>query len=250
MSAHDTRQCSLTDQQTHAALRLAAGYGQQVAAELSSMLEALLPPDTVAAQVALALEGAPPAEAPRALWARARDGLIVYCLHNGHPRAASLLLLEHVRRLKAVIGASRHGRWLSEEDRTDIAHDTILRAVERGPSYNPAISGLGGWLNMLAFYITADLIRDRGAIHRAGLAALVGDRIRAEIWEDPDLDPAVRRRVHQAIEQLPPGLALFVQRHYLEGWSAAEIQCVMNVAPETVRVWKNRSLKRLRAMLR
>ncbi len=237
--------------------RLLAAYAPALLQHLRERLDGLLS-DDLAAQVTPAICAAArdyrsldadTPEPPLALRRSVSENLTIFCLRTGLTGPALVLLLEYAPHIKQALKRGKHGQYLSEEDLEDLARDTMVRAVERGAQYQPELSSLGRWLNVLAHYAMLDLIRDRSVLSAAGR-----DRIAAEQLQElgdgaPEFDEQMRERIREAIGKLSPGLALYIQRSFLEGWSDTEIQHALNARPGTLRVWKTRALQKLRAIL-
>ncbi|MFQ3663502.1 MAG: sigma-70 family RNA polymerase sigma factor, partial [Chloroflexaceae bacterium] len=237
--------------------RLLAAYAPGLIEHLRARLDDLWSGD-LATQVAPAIRAEADAnrsldvvtpEPPLALRRSVSERVTVFCLRAGLTSPALVLLLDYVPRIKLALKRSKHGPYLSAEDLEDVAQDTIVRAVERGAQYRPELSSLGSWLNMMAHFAMLDLIRERSALSLAGREQIAGEQL-SELGEGtPEFDEQMGARVQQAVHALSPGLALYIQRRFLEGWSDAEIQSKMNVKAGTLRVWKKRALDRLRAIL-
>ncbi len=237
--------------------RLLAAYAPGLIEHLRAHLDDLWSGD-LAVQVAPAIRAEADAnhsldvvtpEPPLALRRSVSERVTIFCLQTGLTRPALVLLLEYVPRIKSALKRSKYGPYLSAEDLEDLAQDTIVRAVERGAQYRPELSSLGNWLNMLANFAMLDLIRERRALSLAGRERLAAEQLRELGEGTPEFDEQMRARLQQAVRALSPGLALYIQRHFFEGWSDAEIQHRMNVKAGTLRVWKKRALDKLRAIL-
>jgi len=237
--------------------RLLAAYAPALLQHLRERLDGLLS-DHLAAQVALAIRAVArddpsldtnTPEPPLALRRSVFEKLTVFCLRTGLTGPALVLLLEYAPRIKQALKQSEYRGRLSEEDLEDLAQDTMVRAVERGAQYEPERSSLGRWLNVLAYYAMLDLIRDRGALSAAGRDRIAAAQLQQLGKGTPEFDEQMRERIWEAVRKLSPGLALYVQRSFLEGWSDAEIQHELNARPGTLRVWKTRALQKLRAIL-
>ncbi len=237
--------------------RLLAAYAPGLIEHLRAHLDDLWSGD-LAVQVAPAIRAEADAnrsldvvtpEPPLALRRSVSERATIFCLQTGLTRPALVLLLEYAPRIKSALKRSKYGPYLSAEDLEDLAQDTIVRAVERGAQYRPELSGLGSWLNMLAGFAMLDLIRERSALSQAGRERLAAEQLRELGEGTPEFDEQMRARLQQAVRALSPGLALYIQRHFFEGWSDAEIQHRMNVKAGTLRVWKKRALDKLRAIL-
>ncbi|MGB9632484.1 MAG: sigma-70 family RNA polymerase sigma factor, partial [Chloroflexaceae bacterium] len=237
--------------------RLLAAYAPALHQHLRERLDGLLS-DDLAAQIAPAIRAAArddraldadTAEPPLALRRSVSEKLTIFCLRTGLTGPALVLLLEYAPHIKQALKRGKHGQYLSAEDLEDLAQDTIVRAVERGAQYQPELSSLGRWLNVLAHYAMLDLIRDRSVLDAAGRDRIAAEQLQALGDGAPEFDEQMRGRIREAIGKLSPGLALYIQRSFLEGWSDAEIQHALNARPGTLRVWKTRALQKLRAIL-
>jgi RNA polymerase sigma-70 factor (ECF subfamily) len=180
---------------------------------------------------------------------RASDDLeIVGRMRNGEAEALAELYDRYAPLLLAVtrriLGAAG--------DAEEALQETLLQAWNQAERYDPSRSSVSTWLILIARSRALDRLRSRGARDRAAVAAAA---------EPPPLDTSSRldehvlhgerrRRVRQAVAELPEEQRRVIELAFYEGLSQSEIATRTGAPLGTVKTRALLGMKKLRQALR
>jgi RNA polymerase sigma-70 factor (ECF subfamily) len=138
-------------------------------------------------------------------------------------------------------------------DAEDLAHDALVRGLERPPPLDPTRSLLP-WLKTVARHIAIDALRRRACVrfHSLDAAAEPSARRDAPGPDDGRGDGEVSRlraALGPALASLPERERSAVSLFYEEGRGIPEIAARMGAPAGTVKSWLHRARERLRARL-
>jgi RNA polymerase sigma-70 factor (ECF subfamily) len=138
-------------------------------------------------------------------------------------------------------------RYVGEPDvAEDCVQEAFIRAFDRIGDFR-GDSALGTWLGAIAISMALTALRKR---KRAGG--------REASWEEAEqlaaprtaeLDPDLRTRMHEAIDQLPEGYRTVFLLHDVEGYTHEEIGTMLGVQTGTSKAQLSRARTRLRERL-
>jgi RNA polymerase sigma-70 factor, ECF subfamily len=170
------------------------------------------------------------------------DAELVLRMRRGDLLAADRLLERYIRACRAValavIGSSA--------DADDVCQDAFVAAVERiEDCREPA--RFGGWLLQIVRNRARNHLRNRRLrqVEPLDAGAVSGDPSPAAALERGEL----RRRLEEALRQLPETQREVVLLHDLEGWKHAEIGERLGLPTGTVRSHLHHARQRLRHFL-
>jgi RNA polymerase sigma-70 factor (ECF subfamily) len=127
----------------------------------------------------------------------------------------------------------------------DCTQDTFVRVFERLAEFRGE-SAVGTWIHSVAFSVVLNALRTVRRIRGRELpeeeAVGLGDQPRRS---EPDL----RRRLHEAIDRLPPKLRMVFVMHDVEGYTHEEIGGTLGVPVGTSKAQLSRARARLRDAL-
>lgn len=170
------------------------------------------------------------------------DQLLIARIRAGDPSAERALYDAHVDRLYRLVF-----RYLGEPDvAEDCIQDTFIRAFARIGDFR-GDSALGTWLGAIAISTALTALRKR---KRASG--------RETAWEDAEavpapraaaVDPDLKARLHEEIDQLPEGYRMVFLLHDVEGYTHDEIGTMLGVQTGTSKAQLSRARARLRQRL-
>jgi RNA polymerase sigma-70 factor (ECF subfamily) len=170
------------------------------------------------------------------------DQQLIARIRAGDPSAERALYDAHVDRLYRLVF-----RYVGEPDvAEDCVQDTFIRAFARIGDFRGE-SALGSWLGAIAVSMALTALRKR---KRASG--------REAAWEDAEalpapsatrLDPDLKSRLHEEIDQLPEGYRMVFLLHDVEGYTHEEIGTMLGVQPGTSKAQLSRARARLRQRL-
>lgn len=127
----------------------------------------------------------------------------------------------------------------------EVTQDVFVRAFRQLSRFR-AESALSTWLHRITVTVVADAMRKQKTRRDREFEL---DDVH-EIGTNPEThDPILRRKLHQAISELPEHFRLTVIMHDLEGYTHTEIAQVLGVAEGTCKSRLSHARARLRAAL-
>ena len=169
------------------------------------------------------------------------ESQLVERVRQGDPDAFAALVDRYADQAFAVA----YGFLQHAQDAEDLVQDALLRALERIDSLRPG-SSFGPWFYRLL--VNAALNR-RKYLARRRTAELP---VAAPAQDSPALDSEraqLRRRLAQALGELPSELETVVILHDLEGFTHPEIADILGIPEGTCRSHLFRARRVLRALL-
>ena len=158
----------------------------------------------------------------------------------GDPAAERALYDTHVDRVYRLTFRMAGDTTLAQE----FTQDTFVRAFERLGTFR-GDSALSTWLHTIAVSVSLNGLRKVRRLHREvqleHAESLGSDR--------PRSDPLLRKRLDEAIDQLPPGYRTVFLMHDLEGFTHEEIGAALGIEAGTSKAQLFRARARLRERL-
>ena len=158
----------------------------------------------------------------------------------GDPAAERALYDTHVDRVYRLTFRMAGDATLAQE----FTQDTFVRAFERLGTFR-GDSALSTWLHTIAVSVSLNGLRKvrrlRREVQLDHAESLGSDR--------PRSDPLLRKRLDEAIDQLPPGYRTVFLMHDLEGFTHEEIGAALGIEAGTSKAQLFRARARLRERL-
>ena len=136
-------------------------------------------------------------------------------------------------------------RWLTrnDQDAEDVVQEAFVRAYQALDRFNLA-QAFGPWLNRIVANAALDLARRRKVRATDELnESLAGS------FRDPGEADELRRRLREALAQLPERMRSVLVLHDIEGFAHAEIGQMLGIPEGTARSDLHHARHRLRGML-
>ena len=167
------------------------------------------------------------------------DQQLIARIRAGDPSAERTLYDAHVDRLYRLVF-----RYVGEPDvAEDCVQETFIRAFQRIGDFRGE-SALGTWLGAIAVSTALNVLRKRK--RASGREADWEDAERLAAPRPTGIDPDLKTRLHQEIDELPDGYRMVFLLHDVEGYTHEEIGTMLGVQSGT----SNAQLFRARARLR
>jgi RNA polymerase sigma-70 factor (ECF subfamily) len=177
-----------------------------------------------------------------------RDGELVAGIAEGREEH----LRELHRRYAGLLMAIARRILGRHEDAEDLVQDVVLQVWRQAGRYDPARASVSTWLTMLTRSRAIDRLRTR----KVGLRALeqISD-LRVFPTRSTAMGPAAvlererRRRLRNALAQLPAEQRRMLEYAYYRGWSQSEIAEQTGIPLGTVKTRTLLAMRKLRAAL-
>jgi RNA polymerase sigma-70 factor (ECF subfamily) len=132
---------------------------------------------------------------------------------------------------------------MTHEDAEDAVQEGFLRAHQALDRFDPAQS-FGAWLNRIVANAALDLARRRKVRNAEELSESIPAAFR-----DPAESGELRRRLEQALGQLPDRARSVIVLHDIEGFTHAEIGEMLGIPGGTARSDLHHARQKLRVLL-
>ncbi|HET7585700.1 MAG TPA: sigma-70 family RNA polymerase sigma factor [Gemmatimonadaceae bacterium] len=172
--------------------------------------------------------------------ARDRERELVLAAQRGNREAFAMLVHAHQRRAYAVARAIA----LTHEDAEDAVQDGFLNAFRALGRFRPE-QPFGAWLHRIVANAALDVRRRR----RVRAAEALPEALSAP-FRDPAEHDELRRRLREALEELPDRQRSVLVMHDVEGFTHAEIGAMLDMPEGTARSDLHHARLALRAALR
>ena len=162
-------------------------------------------------------------------------------LRDGDEKAARLLYDAHVDRVFRICY-----RYAGEDDLAqDFTQETFVRAFTKIGTFRGE-SAFGTWLGSIATTVSLNGLRKVKRFR--GRETALHEDMRAT-GEAHRIEPDVKARLHQAIDELPNGYRTVFLLHDLEGYTHEEIGAMLGIKAGTSKSQLFRARSRLREAL-
>ena len=158
----------------------------------------------------------------------------------GDPAAERALYDTHVDRVYRLTFRMAGDATLAQE----FTQDTFVRAFERLGTFR-GDSALSTWLHTIAVSVALNGLRKVRRLRRE----VQLDHAESLGSDKPRSDPLLRKRLDEAIDQLPPGYRTVFLMHDLEGFTHEEIGATLGIEAGTSKAQLFRARARLRERL-
>jgi RNA polymerase sigma-70 factor (ECF subfamily) len=158
----------------------------------------------------------------------------------GDPAAERALYDTHVDRVYRLTFRMAGDATLAQE----FTQDTFVRAFERLGTFR-GDSALSTWLHTIAVSVALNGLRKVRRLRRE----VQLDHAESLGSDKPRSDPLLRKRLDEAIDQLPPGYRTVFLMHDLEGFTHEEIGAALGIEAGTSKAQLFRARARLRERL-
>ena len=158
----------------------------------------------------------------------------------GDPAAERALYDTHVDRVYRLTFRMAGDATLAQE----FTQDTFVRAFERLGTFR-GDSALSTWLHTIAVSVALNGLRKVRRLRRE----VQLDHAESLGSDKPRSDPLLRKRLDEAIDQLPPGYRTVFLMHDLEGFTHEEIGAALGIESGTSKAQLFRARARLRERL-
>jgi RNA polymerase sigma-70 factor (ECF subfamily) len=158
----------------------------------------------------------------------------------GDPAAERALYDTHVDRVYRLTFRMAGDATLAQE----FTQDTFVRAFERLGTFR-GDSALSTWLHTIAVSVALNGLRKVRRLRRE----VQLDHAESLGSDKPRSDPVLRKRLDEAIDQLPPGYRTVFLMHDLEGFTHEEIGAALGIEAGTSKAQLFRARARLRERL-
>ena len=163
-------------------------------------------------------------------------------IRAGDPSAERALYDAHVDRLYRLVF-----RYVGEPDiAEDCVQETFIRAFQRIGDFR-GDSALGTWLGAIAISMALTALRKRK--RTSGREAEWEDAEALEAPRSHAIEPDLKARLHEEIDQLPEGYRMVFLLHDVEGYTHEEIGAMLGVQSGTSKAQLFRARARLRQRL-
>jgi len=128
----------------------------------------------------------------------------------------------------------------------DCTQDTFVRAFERMDQFR-GDAALGTWLHSVAASVVLSALRKRKRRRRREVAL---DHAADQSHGPRRVEPDLRERLHEAIDDLPDRYRMVFVMHDVEGYTHREIGTSLGIPVGTSKAQLSRAREKLRAALR
>ena len=158
------------------------------------------------------------------------DSRLVQALAGGDRQALAALYDRHAG---ALLGLAM--RILADRrEAEDVVHDVFMQAWSKAADYDPQRGSVRAWLALRTRSRCLDRLKSARVRRSAPLDPELLERRPAGPAGDPEL-AAVRKRVREAVAELPEGHRAVLVAAYFEGMTCSEIAAAQGLALGTVK---------------
>lgn len=159
---------------------------------------------------------------------------------DGDPDAFETLFARHSGRVQGFLARMVRDGPLAE----DLLQTTFLSVIRARGRYEPGTRFVP-WLLTIAANAARDSLR-----HRQHVEEYARQRPATPASAPPDVgDPAARKHIEDALQQLPPDQREAVLLAKVEGWSFEEIAALRGISVGAARLRAHRGYEKLRELL-
>lgn len=170
------------------------------------------------------------------------DQQLIARIRAGDPSAERALYDGHVDRVYRLVF-----RYVGEPDvAEDCVQETFIRAFDRLGDFR-GDSALGTWLGAIAISTALTALRKRK--RASGREAVWDEAEQLAAPRVPGVEPDLKTRLHEEIDQLPEGYRMVFLLHDVEGYTHQEIGRMLGVQAGTSKAQLFRARARLRERL-
>ena len=157
----------------------------------------------------------------------------------GDPKAERQLYDAHVDRVYRLVHRLTGNSEMAEE----CVQETFVRVFTRLDGFEGR-AALSTWIHRVAVSVTMNALRKVTRLREAELTDVVTDGLKG-----PSENPALRHKLHRAIDTLPEEMRVALVMHDIEGYKHREIAEMLEVPAGTVRSRLSRAHESLRSIL-
>jgi RNA polymerase sigma-70 factor (ECF subfamily) len=169
------------------------------------------------------------------------EHLLIERVRAGDDAAERTLYDTHVDRIYRLAY-----RMAGDDDMArDFTQETFIRAFRRIHDFRGE-SAFGTWLHAIATSVILNGLRKVKRFRQREADLEVAEGVPSE---RTNLDPDLRRKLHQAIDGLPAKYRMVVVMHDIEGYTHEEIAQALGMPPGTSKAQLSRARARLREAL-
>lgn len=165
---------------------------------------------------------------------------------GGDTRALAVLYGRHIRAAQALACRITGQHTVAE----DLVQDAFLNVWRSAGSYRSARGSVRTWILSIVHNLAVDGLRSAASRRRAherleaGTNAYHQGDAFVEAWRN-----AQRKRVHEALEALPPEQLEVIEMSYFSGYTHSEISCLLGLSLGTVKSRLRLGAKKVREHL-
>ena len=157
----------------------------------------------------------------------------------GDPKAERQLYDAHVDRVYRLVYRLVGNAEMAEE----CVQETFIRVFTRLGSFEGR-SALSTWIHSVAMSVTLTALRKVTRLRESELTDVVSNGLTG-----PSSSPALRHKLHRAIDTLPEEMRVAIVMHDIEGYKHREIAEILDVPAGTIRSRLSRAHESLRSIL-
>lgn len=165
-----------------------------------------------------------------------KDEQLISCITNGNEDALRTLIDRFNARIKIVL-VRRYLGYISRDDLDEILQRTWIRAWRTAERYNPSLSTVWTWLNMLANFEALSFFEETEHISATTLDDLANKaaiQIEQQIQTSKE-DTQPSNIVERLLSELPPRQADMIRDYYYRGLTHEGIALKHGLSPNTVK---------------